>query len=267
MRKTYTEQDLYNVAPSVFAEAPSGKVSANYQFVPTIDAIRSIQSAGFNVVDAKQCRTRDENNRPFAKHFIRLAPAFAPRKVGDVTPEILLINSHNGSSSFTLNFGLYRLVCSNGMVVGTSLMAGSRITHSTKGAADIVAEQSLRMIESTETVLERVERFQSLTLTGDQSQEFTRRAAAARWSTERVMASVTNAAALAHVRRDEDRGTDFWTVFNRVQESLIRGGVHVGARRAVRGIKGAQADYDINRRLWDIGEAFFAETVGEPLSV
>ena len=267
MRKIYTEQDLHRAAPSVFAESPSGKVSQNYQFVPTIDAVRSIQAAGFNVVDAKQCRTRDENNRPFAKHFIRMAPAFAARNVGDVTPEILLINSHNGASSFSLNFGLYRLVCSNGMVVGTSVMAGVRVTHSTKNAVDIVAEKSLALIENTGAVMERVERFRSLTLTGDQGLEFARRAAGARWNAERVMASVTNPAALALVRRPEDSSMDFWTVFNRIQESLVRGGVHPGGRRAVRGIKGAQADFDINRRLWDIGEQFYADTVGETITV
>ena len=63
---------------------------------------------------------------------------------GTEVPEIILLNSHDGSSSYQMIPGMFRFVCTNGLVCGTSF-GEIRVPH--KG--DIVG----RVIEGAYEVL------------------------------------------------------------------------------------------------------------------
>jgi len=70
----------------------------------------------------------------------------APRKVGDVFPEVVLLNSPDGTSAYQLMAGTFRLVCLNGMVVADRDFGTIKVPH--KG--DIVNQ----VIEGSYTVLQ-----------------------------------------------------------------------------------------------------------------
>ena len=55
----------------------------------------------------------------FTKHMIRFRHMGANVvKVGDNIPEkVILINSHDGTSAYKLYSGIFRVVCTNGLVV------------------------------------------------------------------------------------------------------------------------------------------------------
>ena len=58
--------------------------------------------------------------------------------------------------------------------------------------------------------------------------------------------------------RPEDKGTDLWSVFNVVQEKMIRGGVSYsspkGKVRSAREINNIVASNSINTKLWEAAE-------------
>ncbi len=60
-------------------------------------------------------------------------------------------------------------------------------------------------------------------------------------------------------RRADDTSDDLWTTFNRVQESLVRGGLPgrnaAGRRSRTREVTGIDQDVRLNRSLWILADA------------
>jgi len=71
---------------------------------------------------------------------------------------------------------------------------------------------------------------------------------------------------MLRVRRSEDRDDSLWTSFTRIQENVIRGGLHgiarteEGRRRNVttREIKGIDQNLKLNQALWQLTERMAA---------
>ena len=114
-----TDEQIRNVAPSVFADAAHSSRSARYSTIPTSEVLASLRREGFQPFAVTQGGSRDEQKRDFTKHMLRLRhESTMGAQVGDSFQEIVLVNSHDGTSSYQLMAGMFRLVCSNGMVVG-----------------------------------------------------------------------------------------------------------------------------------------------------
>jgi len=113
-----TREELFRVVPSVFSEEKHASRSARYTWIPTITVLENLQREGFQPFFACQTRVRDPGRREHTKHMLRL------RRVGQITgkqvPEIILLNSHDGTSSYQMLPGLFRAVCQNGLVCGES---------------------------------------------------------------------------------------------------------------------------------------------------
>lgn len=111
-----TREELMQHVPSVFGEDKHVSRSEKYTFIPTITLLENLQREGFLPFFACQTRVRDLNKRDHTKHMLRL------RREGQINgkqvPEIILLNSHDGSSSFQMLPGLFRFVCQNGLVCG-----------------------------------------------------------------------------------------------------------------------------------------------------
>ncbi len=109
-----TREELFRVVPSVFSEDKHESRSERYTYIPTISLLDSLQREGFQPFFACQTRVRDPGRREHTKHMLRL------RREGQITgkqvPEIILLNSHDGSSSYQMLPGLFRAVCQNGLV-------------------------------------------------------------------------------------------------------------------------------------------------------
>ncbi len=113
-----THEELMQFVPSVFSEEKHESRSDRYTYIPTITLLDNLQQEGFRPFFACQTRVRDESKREHTKHMLRL------RREGQITgkqvPEIILLNSHDGSSSYQMLPGLFRAVCQNGLVCGES---------------------------------------------------------------------------------------------------------------------------------------------------
>ena len=123
---TITDDELRAIVPSVFAEAAHESRSERYAYIPTSQILEGLRGEGFEPVAARQTKSRDVGQREFTKHMIRFrfAAGREERQIGDVFPEVVLVNSHNGTSAYHLTAGLFRLVCLNGMVVSDGFADG-----------------------------------------------------------------------------------------------------------------------------------------------
>jgi len=87
-------------------------MSEKYRFFETSHIVEALMQEGFAVVRAQQSRSRIEGKQDFTKHLLRFRHAsMADSAVQSTVPEIVLVNSHDGSSSYTLSLGLYRVIC------------------------------------------------------------------------------------------------------------------------------------------------------------
>jgi len=244
-------QYLRKQAPSIFATEPYGKMSDKYKFIPTIDVVEALGKEGFFPAKVTENRVRIQDKVGFAKHAIRFRNSDILPQVGDIIPEIVLVNSHDGTSAFQLSAGFYRLVCSNGMTVGNSEIS-VRQRHS--GHIDSVIEGVFSVTEEFPALTETVREWQGIELTPSQQITFARAALPLRWDADTNGNYPVNPSHLIQPMRQADTKNDLWTTFNRIQEHVIKGGVRAvgsdGRRRRSKAVNSVNEDQRLNKALW-----------------
>ncbi|MFZ6764974.1 DUF932 domain-containing protein, partial [Pseudoroseomonas sp. WGS1072] len=230
-----TDEQIRLLAPSAFAAEAHESRSARYTYIPTSEVIAGMRDNGFLPVMAKQSRTRDAGKRDFTKHMIRFryqGAVAGQRRVGETFPEIVLVNSHDGSSAYQVMAGVFRLVCLNGMVVTEREGEEVRVSH--KGdVVSRVIEGSYEVLEDANTAIAAAEAWTGLRLSRDEQMALADAARTLRFGdAEGNVETPIQAEQMLAVRRHDDRGDDLWRTFNRVQEAAIRGGLSAWGRDA-----------------------------------
>jgi hypothetical protein len=260
-----TLEQIAERAPSALATRPYAEMSSRYSFVPTVNIIEGMMKSGFMPFSAVQSLTRVEGKQPFAKHMIRFRHQDAAQSlvVGDTIPEICLINSHNGECTFKLIAGLYRLACSNGLMVAEAEIMSIIVRHTGRILQDVV-DGSHRLIEDAGRTLGTVQKWGQLQLTDGERGAFAESAHTLRFAdSEGKIATPITPAQLLAPRRYADQGKDLWTTFNVLQENTLKGGLS-GIQRNAEGrrvrrvssreIKGIDQGTQLNRALWQLGQ-------------
>lgn len=265
-------EEIRQTCPAAFADSPDPELSARYGFVSTADAIRIACDHGFEPVRAIQKPVRKAEELPFADHMISLRALTGFRDETETAPEIVIYNSHNGRSSLKVFAGFWRFICSNNAQCGEGFQAKlrhSRLTAS--GFSDMIAEQAANL----PGMMENIERMRQTAWDRDQTLNFIQNAVSLRWemdpdeagNDEPIRGAYATRLTLQNLnqtRRWGDNGPDAWKTFNRVQESLIRGGVRIksytdrkpyGMHRWAKGVQSLSESVRINRSLWDLAHA------------
>jgi hypothetical protein len=251
------EDVMRQAAPSIFATAKHVSRSQRYTYIPTIEVLRGLRKEGFEPFMVGQSKSHIEGKTDFTKHIIRMRHA-ARVEARTEANEIILINSHDGASSYQMLAGVFRFVCCNGLVVG-EVVRDIRIPHKGNIQGDVI-EGAFRVLEDFETVDSSVHCMKSQVLLDDEERAFATAALALRYGegTEGQTPAPINADQLLELRRPEDRGHTTWAVFQRVQENLLRGGQ---AGRSVRGrriqtraVGSIDRSVGLNRALWVLAE-------------
>jgi hypothetical protein len=254
----FSNDQLLEIAPSIFATEPANKVSSRYGFVPTIDVVEEVRSRGLAPVFAGQTLSRDQDNRPFAKHLIRFRPQYAPTVVGQSVPEVVLMNSHDGSSGFKLWLGLFRMVCCNGLIISDGVLGQVSVSHRSN-AAQIVGDKSIGFMGQIDHIEDRVRRFMDRVLSPIEQTALADEAAKIRWGNDRPAG--LNHTDLLIGRRFEDAGDSLWAVLNRIQENVIKGGVNLNRpnrQSSTRVLRSVSDDARVNDQLWKAADALIA---------
>lgn len=252
-----SEDQLRAAAPSVFAEGKHASRSERYTYIPTIEVLRGLRKEGFEPFMVAQGASRIEGKAEFTKHMIRMRHA-GQMQARPEANEIILINSHDGASSYQMLAGMFRFVCCNGLVVG-KVVEDIRIPHKGNIQGEVI-EGAFRVLDEFEAVEASAERMKALTLRPEEQTAFATAALALRFGerTEDRPPPPITAEQIIEARRPEDLGHSLWTIFQRSQENIMRGGQSgrsvQGRRLHTRPIGSIDRGVSLNRALWVLAE-------------
>lgn len=258
-------------APSVMASEKHLSRSAKYTFIPSNLLLTGMRAEGFFPVAVKTSGFRNADRYGFTPHIIRFRQTSylsRPRKLNDSIPELALLNSHDGSTSYKLNFGFWRLVCLNGLTVADNSAFHSNVHVTHRGnVVENVVNASINMVKDIDYFVEKVERMKETPFNNEQAFDFAAKAKAIRFNKPDDVN--VNLADLLFIRRVEDAEANLWTRFNTIQENLLKGGLPysranslgVGRFSRTRPVNSISTDLDINTRLWKLAESYLPEAV------
>lgn len=265
------DDQLRKAAPSIFADNAHPDKSDRYSFLRTANVVDGMREAGFLPFSARQSVARSSGGQLYARHEVRFRHVDTMKRLTKVhTPgihmfldplqaeefdEIALINSHDGSTPFELYRAVFRVRCTNGLVVSVGGGENVRIRHA-GNILDNVIEGATRIVEDTDMIVGLREGMKAITMERDEQHAFAEAALQLRYGD----ASPVTADSILQARRQEDTLPSLWNVFNVVQENMVKGGVrghtiNTGRRMTTRGISGITQDIAVNRMLWSLAEA------------
>lgn len=251
MDNLMSEVALKKAVPAAFTtERSMTRTSERYAFINTMDVVERLIGEGYCPIDAQQDRPRQRDPR-HVRHRIVMRQNGVKPLVGGIVPQLIITNSHNGRTKLKIQAGLYRFVCANGLVVGDDKFMEA-ISH--RSDAPAVAVDFAQKVAAQLADLSRVTAlWNQLQMDVVASQNYARAAAEARFGT--AIKGAYKPETILEARREEDKGRNLWTVYNVVQENLVKGGIEgqtaSGRRTTARGIKDIGADLRFNEWLWD----------------
>jgi len=239
---------------SVYNKLPAQHLSPRYVHVDSEQVVDAMRNEGFVVASVQTANNRSAISNAFGRHMIDFRHNDMPN-IGDAVPRIVFVNSHDGSTRASALAGIFRFVCSNGLVVGNT-MYQEKLRHSGAAAATLV-ERMQALAKNTAPLFQQIDRWSRKGMTTARSQEFAKMAAQLRWGD----ADRFDVEDLLQVRRAEDDKGDLWTVFNRLQETTTQGHGLEGLTRTgrvttARPLKEIQANLTYNSQLWELAEEF-----------
>ena len=260
-----SEATLRTQAPSIYASGPMLSVSKRYTFVPTARIVDGLRDQNWVPVAVEEQRIRSEARRGFQKHLIRFRLASQMETLDEWNVELVMVNSHDGGSVYQLHAGIFRRICYNGLVLSDGEFEGLRFRHAGL-EPDEVVQASFRLIELMPRIGQLVQSFRERLLEPQESLALAEHALLLRYPT--LAEAPIGPDTLLQARRREDEGTNLWATTNRIQESLLRGGVsddrrdRRGKLRSMRALRGIDSKVSVNKGLWSLAERV---AKGEPL--
>ena len=263
-----TKDQLKEVCPLAFAEAPTNPdVSGKYLFVNTETIVDDLDKLGWKPVQAAQRKGRGKSTI-FSKHMVAFQNPdikISGKDGDDSFPRIIMTNSHDGMQAFKFSVGIFRLVCSNGLVVADEQFSEFKIKH--KGYTfDELRGVVNEAVADLPNKVEVLNQMKSRVLTQDEKNKLALDAMLIRAGIEpgsekakKFNYDDETIEDILDPKRDADKGDDLWRVFNVVQEKITQGDFHAaltGAKvRKVRKIKSFEKDLKVNKELFKLATA------------
>lgn len=257
-----TAEQVRQAAPQAYAATPKPGVSEKYTFLPTSRIIEDMDRLGWKVCQAKTSKYRNTTNAEFGNHVIKFfhPDVFLKDAEGNIEAyiNVVVMNSHTGRGSFKFEIGIFRLVCSNGLMIKDKDFGSFHLRH--KGYSFQELQGTLNgAIERLPDVVGRINLLSQKIMSKEEQFQFAQSAFQLRTTPERLLSEEDLTEMLAP-RRKEDEGDSLWLVFNRIQEGVMRGGFQTvnskGRLRKVKGIRNIQKDLQINQSLWEMAMTY-----------
>lgn len=194
-------------------------VSTKYKPIPSIKLLETLTDSGYEVTNFVETTPRKASKQGFQKHMIRLAHPELNFNIDGLRPEIVITNSYDKSSSIKIQLGVFRLVCSNGLVVGKSFNE-YRIRH-----VGNALDKCMSAISSIKVDVPRlaasITRLSNIQLEQEQVKSIARNVAV-KLVPKNCLPVIP---VLTQVRRHSDSGIDAFSILNVIQENALRGGM------------------------------------------
>lgn len=266
-----TREDLQKKCPMAFKEMPTNpNVSERYIQANTMTVVDDLAKLGWYPIDAKQCRNKKNSSGIRSFHMIAFQnPEIKITKTNDdgskevdTFPRIILTNSHDGYNAFKFMVGLFRLVCSNGLVVSDNQMVNMSIRHMNYDFEELrkIVNNAIQEIPN---IVNTMNTMRSIELNEEQKKDIATEVYKIRKGieeTEEVEIDESIVDDILTPIREEDKSNDLWTIFNVCQEKLIKGGflstTRNNKKRKVKSITSIKRDMEYNQRLWKSASRF-----------
>jgi hypothetical protein len=231
--------------------------SNKFGFISSSNLVQTLENKGLKLADVVESKIRKNKKTRlgYQKHVMRFNTGISNAH-GNL--QLLAINSHEGSSSLTFRLGFFRLVCSNGLIVGSDLIPQVKVRHTSNGllkldnAIDEVMEYQISATNAMSRMMDtkvNSETFETL------SRNILKIRLNDKYSDKLVP--------LFESKRWEDDKQDLFSVFNVIQENVIRTGFYVMNKETnvstkIRAIRGVESNVILNNALFNEAMKFAA---------
>tara|TARA_R110002167_G_scaffold63515_2_gene179325 strand:- start:4373 stop:5200 length:828 start_codon:yes stop_codon:yes gene_type:complete len=257
-----TKEQINEQAPLVYAKVPTNpNVTKKYLFVNTETIINDLAKLNWYPVEVAQRKSKIEEGTIYSKHMVSFQNPdikISSADGDDAYPRILLTNSHDGMQSFRFSVGIFRLVCSNGLVVADEEFSDFRIKHKgyTFGELRNVVKQAVKDLPKRVEVMNDMK---NRILTQDEKNKLALDAMLIRAGVDNLEYDEETIVDILEPKRKADKGNDLWRVFNVIQEKITQGDFHAaltGAKvRKVRKIQSFEKNMKVNKELFKLATA------------
>ena len=270
LQKFLTEDEIRQRCPLVFATSPTNsKVSEKYTVANTYTVIQDMEKLGWKVVRAAQRRATKKSSGRFSYHMVALQnpdikitkQVDGGEEIVECFPQIILTNSHDGLSCFQFRVGLYRCICSNGLVISDAELSEFKIRHIYYSFENLRAVV-VRILEALPSKVERMSQMSNVLLSEDQKLDFAKKALSIRKGVkeEELQADEETYKDLLTPVRKEDEGSSLWNVYNVLQEKIVKGGYTTAEEgkkaRKVRKVTSFIKELDFSRRIDEVAQSY-----------
>lgn len=267
LSRPLSNEEIMKMCPLAFKTDPTNPgVSSKYVQATTIDVVNDMRKLGWYPVAAKQCRPKKGSKGIRSFHMLAFQNPDVRLMTGDEVeayPRIILTNSHDGFNSFKFMVGLYRLVCSNGLIICDEEFANISIKH-IYYTFEKLRETVKAAIESVPSKVRIINTMKTTVLTEDEKKEFAAKAIKIRKNVpedEKLSISKETIEEILNPKRKEDEGDDLWNVYNVVQERLMKGEFSYSEEnsnkaRKQRKINSVMKDISLNTALFSLAKNY-----------
>ena len=261
--------EIYHRAPAIFAEKAHDSRKDSYAFVSTKELLEGMGEHKFFPFAVHQSSTRDATKVGFTKHAIcfRHESTFDIAKENDIVPQVVILNSHDGTTSYKIYCGFFRFVCSNGIIVGNTIDMFSVYHRGSKNTMDMILDASYSILDNSIKMMEVIDEWKATELTYEQKMELAYQAHELKFGNKNTPIRPEQ---FLEARNYEDgyNNTSLWNVFNTIQENMIKGGLegwkdgtrqrkHERLKVRTRSINNVSQNIKMNTELWNIAQNMY----------
>lgn len=250
-----TIKQISRLAPSIMQTQAIDGVSDKYTFVSSYDAIMMIINAGWVPYIADEAGVRVDRKEGYQRHVVKFTREDMLLKSKDERIDLVMYNSHDRATAFMIALGIFRFICTNGLIVGENMMS---FRHKHMGFEEGIFLESVNEIANSGALItNKIDSFKEIEMRPKDIERYA-------WEAASIIDKKPDDVYLYDItktRRYADRSNDLWTVFNRTQENIIKGGIRrIGEtkngnrRKNTRKVQSIARDLKLNQQLWDLTE-------------
>ena len=229
---------LENMDTLLNQTSQSDSLTEKYKHITTQDALKGFLESdkGFKISAFQQGNSKSKS-KDYAAHIVRLRNEAL--KIGNDYIELVISNSYDGSIKFGVNLGIFRLVCSNGMIVGDTVF-NQTIKHVGQDFYNQVNLALNNALTEVDTLKRVIESMQSKILTESEVKTFIKPVFEKRLSSVKNLQPFTDYDYNYSLKRErqDDQANDLWTIANVIQEKCLKGGISYSHLREVKDDQG-----------------------------
>ena len=228
-------------------------ITDEYLFIPTIQVVKDVAEQGWFPTRVMEKTTKHPIKEGYQKHIVvfRNDDKYDPKE--KEVPELLLTNSHDGSCSFRLQMGIFRMICANGLVICKNQSFSHHIIHKEYNAGFIL--YAIKEIDkATPYIFDKMKDYKDKKMTISDCDLYAQMACGIRWGDKIPFKDMH---AVLFCRREEDYDKTLWNIFNRIQENIVSPLWCNGRRPIFKRMQSMDKINILNQDLWALTEEFY----------